>query len=161
VNKGALSIVLTSLLKRGLLRERLAGREDEVWREHDGEKLTLILTEDGLKAVGAESAESHTLKAGAAKAQVKSRSQGAAAKASKRSHAGRPGQAPETKQARLVGLLKRKAGATIDEVMEATGWQAHSVRGAISGTLKKKLGLKVESEIADGRGRVYRIAAGR
>jgi hypothetical protein len=41
--------------------------------------------------------------------------------------------------------------------MEATGWQAHSVRGAISGALKKKLKLKVASEVVEGRGRVYRI----
>ncbi len=63
-----------------------------------------------------------------------------------------------TKQALLIDLLKRKTGATIDEIVEATGWQAHSVRGAISGALKKKLGLAVSSEKADGRGRVYRIA---
>lgn len=63
-----------------------------------------------------------------------------------------------TKQALLIDLLKRKTGATIDEAVEATGWQAHSVRGAISGTLKKKLGLNVTSEETEGRGRVYRIA---
>ncbi|WP_420419736.1 DUF3489 domain-containing protein [Pacificispira sp.] len=57
----------------------------------------------------------------------------------------------------LVDLLKRKRGASIEEVMERTGWQAHSIRGAISGTLKKKLGLDVTSEKVDGRGRVYRI----
>jgi hypothetical protein len=43
-------------------------------------------------------------------------------------------------------------------MQSATGWQAHSVRGAISGALKKKLGLEVTSEKIDGRGRVYRIA---
>ncbi len=63
-----------------------------------------------------------------------------------------------TKQALLIDLLKRKKGATIDEAVEATGWQAHSVRGAISGTLKKKLGLTVSSELIGNRGRVYRIA---
>ncbi len=69
-----------------------------------------------------------------------------------------PASRPGTKQALLIDLLKRKTGATIDEIVEATGWQAHSVRGAISGALKKKLGLAVSSEKADGRGRVYRIA---
>ena len=64
-----------------------------------------------------------------------------------------------TKQALLIDLLKRKNGATIDEAIAATGWQRHSVRGAISGTLKKKLGLAVTSENLEGRGRVYRIAA--
>ncbi len=62
-----------------------------------------------------------------------------------------------TKQALLIDLLKRKKGATIDELVEATGWQAHSVRGAISGALKKKLGLTVTSEPIEKRGRVYRI----
>ena len=58
----------------------------------------------------------------------------------------------------LIDLLKRKEGATIGEVTDVTGWQAHSVRGAISGMLKKKLGLHVTSEKVEGRGRVYRIA---
>ncbi len=64
-----------------------------------------------------------------------------------------------TKQALLINLLRRKNGATIDEAVAAMGWQRHSVRGAISGTLKKKLGLAVTSENLEGRGRVYRIAA--
>jgi hypothetical protein len=67
---------------------------------------------------------------------------------------------PETKQAVLIAQMQRKEGATIDELVRATGWQAHSVRGAISGALKKKLGLAVTSEKIEGRGRVYRIAAG-
>ncbi len=62
-----------------------------------------------------------------------------------------------TKQAVLIDLLKRKTGATIDDLVKATGWQPHSVRGAISGTLKKKLGLKVTSEPNEKRGRVYQI----
>jgi hypothetical protein len=61
----------------------------------------------------------------------------------------------------LLDLLQRKRGATIAEAMKATGWQPHSVRGAISGTLKKKLGLAVTSEAVEGRGRVYRIVASR
>lgn len=62
-----------------------------------------------------------------------------------------------SKQARLIELLKRPNGATLAELVEATGWQAHSVRGAISGTLKKKLGLKVVTEKVEGCGRVYRL----
>ncbi len=62
-----------------------------------------------------------------------------------------------TKQALLIDLLKRKKGATIDDTVKATGWQPHSVRGAISGALKKKLGLAVISEKVERRGRVYRI----
>ena len=65
---------------------------------------------------------------------------------------------PGTKLASLISLLSRKDGATIADLMKATGWQAHSVRGAISGNLKKKLGLGVISEKVEGRGRVYRVA---
>ncbi len=64
----------------------------------------------------------------------------------------------ETKQAMLINLLSQPDGATLTELVKTTSWQAHSVRGAISGTLKKKLGLAVTSESTDDRGRVYRIA---
>ena len=64
----------------------------------------------------------------------------------------------QTKQSLLVGLLQRSQGATITELVEATGWQNHSIRGAISSTLRKKLGLSVTSDRDETRGRVYRIA---
>ena len=66
-----------------------------------------------------------------------------------------------TKQAILIEMLRRPKGATIEQMTAKTGWQAHSVRGAISGTLKKKLGLPVATETVEGRGRVYRIAEAR
>ncbi len=62
-----------------------------------------------------------------------------------------------TKQATLIDLMRRPGGATIADLVKATGWQPHSVRGAISGALKKKLGLPVLSETVESRGRVYRI----
>lgn len=64
---------------------------------------------------------------------------------------------PKGKIGALVGLLQRPEGARLEEMQTATGWQAHSVRGAISGAIKKKLGLAVSSEKSDA-GRVYRIA---
>ena len=54
-------------------------------------------------------------------------------------------------------MLRAPQGATIAEIASATGWQAHTVRGAIAGALKKKLGLEVTSEKTEGRGRVYRV----
>lgn len=57
----------------------------------------------------------------------------------------------------LLVLLRRPEGAGLAEMMEATGWQAHSVRGAISGAIAKKLGLKVTSE-KTAEGRIYRVA---
>jgi hypothetical protein len=64
-----------------------------------------------------------------------------------------------SKQAQVVGLLQRPQGATIDEMAAAMGWQRHTVRGLISGALKKRLGLQVVSEKTE-RGRLYRIATG-
>ena len=67
----------------------------------------------------------------------------------------KPHQTPN-KLATMIALLRERRGATIARLINATGWQAHSVRGAISGAIKKKHGLKVESTpSADGR--VYRI----
>jgi hypothetical protein len=56
----------------------------------------------------------------------------------------------------MIAMLQRKNGATIAEIVDATGWQ-HTVRGAFAGALKKKLGLTIISEKVDGRGRAYRI----
>ena len=63
----------------------------------------------------------------------------------------------DTKQAKLIAMLEAKDGATVEEIAAEFGWQAHTVRGAIYGALKKKLGLDVTSEKVEGRGRVYRI----
>ena len=54
-------------------------------------------------------------------------------------------------------MLKAPKGATLDEIVAAFAWQPHTVRGAIAGALKKKLGLEVTSQKVEGRGRVYRI----
>ena len=65
-------------------------------------------------------------------------------------------QKPRSKQAAVIMMLRRANGATVDEVMTATGWQRHTVRGMVSAALKKKLGLNVTST-KEKRGRVYRI----
>jgi hypothetical protein len=66
------------------------------------------------------------------------------------------GAQPVGKIAAITALLRRPKGASIDDLMKATGWQAHSVRGAVSASIKKKLGLKVVSE-KTGTVRLYRI----
>ena len=63
-----------------------------------------------------------------------------------------------SKQAQVVAMLKRPEGATIKQVCETTGWQAHTVRGTFAGAFKKKLGLTLTSDKAEGGERVYRIA---
>lgn len=71
-------------------------------------------------------------------------------------HAARKRSGGSTKTARVIALLQRPEGATLQAIMRATGWQTHSVRGFISGNLKKKLGLKVRSSVREGE-RVYSI----
>jgi hypothetical protein len=65
--------------------------------------------------------------------------------------------AADSKQAQVIAMLKRPRGVTVDEIMAATGWQAHTVRGFFAGALKKRLGVVVASEKVEGRGRVYRL----
>jgi len=62
-----------------------------------------------------------------------------------------------SKQALVISMLRRPEGATIAQICEATGWQAHTVRGTFAGTLKKKLDLNIVSDKAEGSDRVYRI----
>ena len=64
---------------------------------------------------------------------------------------------PDSKQALVIGLLQRPEGATIAQIMEATGWQQHTCRGTLAGTLKKRLGLTITSAKEAGGQRIYRI----
>ncbi len=63
-----------------------------------------------------------------------------------------------SKKVAVLDLLRRKDGATLGEIAKATGWQNHSIRGFISGTVGKRMGLKVESAKNDGGERTYKIA---
>jgi hypothetical protein len=65
---------------------------------------------------------------------------------------------PKTKLAQLEAMLRRPNGATIEQISKSLAWQAHSVRGAMSGALKKKQGLSITNEKTDDGRRVYRIA---
>lgn len=62
-----------------------------------------------------------------------------------------------SKQARLISMLNATSGATLEQMMKLTGWQAHTVRGAISGVLRKRLGLNVVCDAAGSEVRRYRI----
>ncbi len=68
----------------------------------------------------------------------------------------KPAACPDTKQARIIAMLRTPSGATIASLVAATEWQQHSVRGFLAGVVRKKLGLNLVSELTD-KGRLYRI----
>ena len=72
--------------------------------------------------------------------------------------AAKPRTRENSKQAEVVRMLQRAEGATVRQICDATGWQAHTVRGTFAGAFKKKLGLTIVSDKAQGGERVYRIA---
>lgn len=134
---GAVGNVCKSLLKQGLIEEIAATDLNTVWR-HDEERgpITLRATPLAYSNLGITDQQDETpVETPTAPVQ---RRKG-------------------TKQETLIEMLRAEGGATIDEIVAATGWQPHTVRGAMSGALKKKLGLHVTSEKIENRGRVYSL----
>ena len=150
---------LGALVKVKLLAEQPAALKAEAWRTaRNGRRFALAITQAGRQAIGVEAPEAEASQAAETPKQPRRRAgvpKAAAAAAPAASEAARGG----SKQATVIALLRRPEGATVEALMEATGWQRHTVRGAISGALKKKLGLAIAAEKVEGRGRVYRIAA--
>jgi hypothetical protein len=183
---GAAGKVVTALLSRGLIREQVTdsfakadAALNTVWRnEDDGRAVLLRITAAGLAAIGVEAdsapvapteptpvpsaTEGGDEAYSAPVAAVEPASAGTVPKARGRR---RPRAEPRerktrdgTKQAQLVAMLRRAEGAIIAQIVEATGWQPHTVRGALAGALKKKLGLTVVSVKVDST-RVYRLGS--
>jgi hypothetical protein len=182
---GALTKVMDSLRNRGLIRV-LGG---------DGGPERVVITSEGMTAIGveaddddaptaADSAPTSGEAVGAAEAPAPASEADGATKRTKgrpakgKAKAGRaapaisegtskPTPRAGTKQAKMIQMLKRPEGATVEQIAAATGWQHHTIRDAISGALKKKLGLTVEAtrtrEVgpnktgAKGSSMVYRI----
>jgi hypothetical protein len=161
---GALNKVMDSLRNRGLIR-LLGG---------DGGPERVVITSEGMAAIGVEAEGDDTpatADTGATTAEAESAvdapapltdADDAATPAKKGRAKGKdkakptkaaPGRDPTakptpragTKQALMIELLKRPEGATVEQIATATGWQHHTIRGAISGALKKKLGLTVHA----------------
>jgi hypothetical protein len=142
IKGGALDKVLGSLKAKGLIDQQGTPRGDN--------PPLLCITRAGLEAIGVESddgtglanAEASTPDAPKAEAQAKP-TKHKAVKPNQAAPAGMPTPRAGTKQALMIELLKRPEGATVEQIGAATGWQHHTIRGAISGTLKKKLRLNV------------------
>ncbi len=143
---GAAHKVINALIGKGLLREVKANRKlsDPVWREGgEGHGLTLIITDAGFAAIGIEVEPQKT------------KSQKSEPKPVTTERKMREG----TKQALVIEMLRRPEGATIAEIVEATSWASHTTRGFLAGTLKRKLGLAIDSDKDQIRGRIYKVSA--
>jgi hypothetical protein len=131
---GAANKVIVPLIQKGFLDEVEADirKGEPTWRKTgDGHGTTLVITGAGLEAIGIETEIPQTT----------------------------PKLRAGTKQALLIEMLETPDGASIAEIAKATNWLPHTIRGAISGALKKRLGLNITSEKVEGRGRTYRIAS--
>jgi hypothetical protein len=141
----AAKMAVAKMIEHGWLQEVDANlrRGEPLWRETgDGHGTTLVVTDAGLLAIGIEPVVVKTVIA-----MRKHASKAAAPKP--------PKQRAGTKQAQIITMLQRPEGASVAEMVEVTGWLAHTVRGSISGALKKKLGLPIAAEKVEGRGTVY------
>lgn len=148
----AAKMAVSKMIEHGWLQEVDANlrRGEPLWRETgDGHGTTLVVTDAGLLAIGIDPVVVKTV--------VAIRKHAAEMPAPTLPAAIQPKLRTGTKQATLISMLRAPDGATIEEIMTATGWQPHTVRGAMAGALKKKLGLEVSSEKDDARGRVYRL----
>jgi hypothetical protein len=144
----AAKMAVTKMIAHGWLQEVDANlRQCELlWRETgDGHGTTLVVTDAGLLAIGVKPVVVTTVMAILKQASVPPEAKQTTQRAG-------------TKQAMLIEMLQSPDGTTMEAIIAATGWQAHSARGAMSGALGKKLGLTVISAKEDGRGRVYRIS---
>jgi hypothetical protein len=155
---GAAAKVVAAMIDKGLLQEVDADlrKGEPMWRETgDGHGTTLVATDAGLAAIGIEPDDANTTPTGAKDAPSDAPATDTATEPEAAPKARTPREG--TKQATLIAMLRTPEGATIEEITAATGWQSHTVRGAMAGALKKKLGLEVTSEKVEGRGRVYRL----
>lgn len=157
----AAKMVVAKMIERGWLEEVEANlrRREPLWRETcDGHGTTLIATEAGLAAIGIEPVVATTM-SNLRKAKLE-----VVLAAKEPIETSPDADTPQpvairtgTKQAQIIALLQRPEGASIGEIVEATGWAAHSARGMISGGLKKKLRFDVATTSDEQRGRIYHI----
>ena len=131
-----------------------------LWKKDpDGEPVSLVITEKGLEAIGVgvgDPAQPPPVVAAKGKASKSKEPPGGHSKKTPGVKAKSGGPRPTSKIAKVVEMLRKPGGATIKAIMDATDWQAHSVRGAIAGAIKRTMGLKVLAETRDDE-RVYRI----
>ncbi len=143
--KATIQKKLSELISRGLLKEATAKLEDPIWRTDEQQRhLTLKITETGIAAID-----------GGVASVSEDRRDHAALKAKPAEHTPKS----QSKSDLILGLLRRPDGASLEDLCSSTGWQPHSVRGFLSGTVRKKLRLNVESIKSEAGERRYRLPA--
>lgn len=148
-NAGTITTCIKSMLGAGLIETTPADPADTIWPVAGSDHhLTLIVSEAGLAAIESDPADDGGNIQGSAKEDAIQKVPHNVVSTTLRQG---------TKLTRLIGMLASNEGATLTEIAAAIEWQHHSIRGAISGALKKKLGLIVTSDVVKERGRVYRI----
>jgi hypothetical protein len=157
LNKAAASKVAASLVSHKLMREVRSKPEMPVWREdEDGRGTSLIITREGRDAIGVEDNENDSLKE-ATRAKQRRRGVGQQSSSQHRlTNLDEPRSG--SKQALIIKMLSRKSGATLEALVEATGWLPHTARAALTGLRKR--GYTVLLERQDGKPSHYRIASG-
>ena len=175
LNAAAAMKVASSLIDKGLAREIRAKSDAPVWHENEDGRFALKITKAGREAIGVDHEEPQDdASASTAPAAGKAKKSGSksagktdarrlpphAGKARRGSWPARPRPHPVdfragSKQAKVVELIKRAKGATLDELVEVTDWLPHTTRAALTGLRKR--GLSVERVKDDARGSVYRI----
>lgn len=156
-NKGGVATrALKALFHRKLLQEKLAAHNEHEWsRTVTGDRVTLVIARAALQTLGlpgVPSAQGRRKKGNTPDLPAED------AAATNASTAAGSELRPGTKRAAVLELLRRKEGASVSDMMTASGWQVHSVRGFLSGTVRKKCRFNLTSETIDGIRR-YRIVA--
>ncbi|MEM0989791.1 MAG: DUF3489 domain-containing protein [Pseudomonadota bacterium] len=161
---GALDRILRSLLKRGLVQEVRGADPEATWREaDDGAAIGLHITTVGLDTIGIEPSgvvsEVPLKSEDGAKQEVVAcgdSAPGSAADGPSRQSGPKTGARPKGKLGLVLAAVERRAGATLGELVDRTGWQPHTTRAAL--TQLRKRGFPVTLGTTDGR-KAYRIAA--
>jgi hypothetical protein len=163
VKGAALGKVIETLHQRKLVQERKVSNNEAEWRRDEQHgSLGLFITEAGLFALGLDDAEEKRPAQAAAAATSQRKTGAAKPRAKVRKSPTKPkrsGDTGQSKQDLVLQMLRRRPGVTIDEVIAKTGWQAHSVRGFFSGSIRKKLSLPLTSEVGKDGTRRYHVAA--
>lgn len=157
--KAAVRKVVEQLLAGELLAEVPAEHNEEAWREtEETDRTTLMITSAGLAAIGIDAGRDSEP---ATKDKSKRKTKARGTLLQRRGKTAVVCAGGGSKQDAVLQLLRQKQGTSIAEMMAATGWQAHSVRGFLSGTVKTKMNLTVASEKDKSGERRYRIGSTR